>query len=139
MPFIIPHLSSCTCPCIGWNLRRHRFSTGTRYAYRFTSHRQMKAICKDIALMSSGCPSAPTLKRDQLYILFFIRPHEGPRQGAFFPTFPPTTLVFQWFGVPTTRSTQTRISPSKMYESRTTAVRYRKRNTTLKCRPRLKK
>ena len=99
----------------------------------------MKAssICKAFALMS--CPSAPTLIRDQIYSVLFIRPAWEPMVRNLF-SFPPTTVVFQWFGIPKIRSPhQTRISPFKMCEFRATAVRYRKKNTTLKCRPRLKK
>ena len=58
---------------------------------------------------------------------------------TFFPSFLPSTFVFQWFGVPTTHSTQTRISPLQMCGFRAMAVWYRKKNTTLRYRPRLKK
>ena len=89
-----------------------------------------------------SCSSAPTLKRNQkIYSVFFIykasmRPHGT--DISFFLSLPPL-VAFQWFGLPKILSTQTRTSLSKMYEFLATAVRYRKRNTTLKCRSRLKK
>ena len=97
---------------------------------------EASSICKAFALMS--CPSAPTLKPDQIYSVPFIRPAWGSTSREHSSLLSLPSLFFQWFGIPTTRSTQPRISPSKMYEFRTTAVRYRKKNTTLK-RPRLKK